>query len=236
VTIVAHHDAAFLGSVFMVFASMVAWVGLWQTRRVTRPARGIVGALLVLGFVTLALMGRAANVGGQIRHPEVTALHAAPVAENAGSITARIAFVGTQGTWAWPAAEALHFIGLFVLFGVLLGANLRLLGMMKPAAFSTFHRLLPWAMLALTVNVVTGMVFAIGQPGQYLGWPFYWKVVLLLVGSANLLYLTIAEAPWRVGAGHDAPPVARTLAGVGIVAWLGVMYLGRMLPFLGNAF
>src|SRR6476620_2549381 len=29
----AHHDAAMLGSISMLFTVMVAWVGLWQTRR-----------------------------------------------------------------------------------------------------------------------------------------------------------------------------------------------------------
>ena len=146
-------------------------------------------------------MGRAANLGGLIRHPEVTALQAAQTAESAGWMTAWIARVGTLGTWAWPAAEALHFIGMGLLFGILLAVNLRLLGMMKPVAFSVLHRLLPWAMLGLTVNVVTGMMFVIGLPSQYAGWPFYWKIGLLMVGGGQLLYLTIADAPWNVGPG-----------------------------------
>jgi hypothetical protein len=232
----AHHDAALLGSIAMLLTVMVAWVGLWQTRRLARPARGVFGTVLLLAIVTLALMGNAANLGGLIRHPEVTALQAAQTAESAGWMTAWIARVGTLGTWAWPAAEGLHFIGMGLLFGILLVVNLRLLGMMKPVAFSVLHRLLPWAMLGLTVNVVTGMLFVIGLPSQYAGWVFYWKVGLLMVGGAQLLYLTIADSPWNVGAGHSAPILARTLASAGIVAWLMVMYFGRMLPYLGMSF
>jgi len=232
----AHHDAALLGSIAMLVTVMAAWVGLWQTRRRTQPARGVFGAVLLLAIVTLALMGRASNLGGQIRHPEVSALQAAQAAEGAGWITAWIARLGTAGTWAWPAAEALHFIGMWLLFGILLATNLRLLGMMKPVAFSALHRLLPWAMLGLTINVVTGMAFVIGLPSQYAGWPFYWKIGLLMVGGAQLLYLTIADAPWNVGAGKNAPALARTLASAGIVSWLVVMYFGRMLPYLGNSF
>jgi len=230
----AHHDAALLGSVSMLLAVMAAWIGLWQTRRLTRPARGVFGAVLLLAIVTLALMGRAANLGGLIRHPEVTALQAAHAAENAGWMTTWIARVGTLGTWAWPAAEALHFIGLWLLFGILLAVNLRLLGMMKPVAFPVLHRLLPWAMLGLTLNVVTGMMFVIGLPGQYAGWAFYWKIGLLMIGGSQLLYLTIADAPWNVGPGTHAPLLARTLASTGLIAWLAVMYFGRMLPFLGE--
>jgi hypothetical protein len=231
----AHHDAAMLGSIAMLFTVMMAWVGLWQTRRRGHPGRGVFGAVVVLAIVTVALMGRAANLGGQIRHPEVHALQG-PIAENAGWMTAWIAREGTKGMWAWPMAEALHFIGLWLLFGILVAVNLRLLGLMKSVPFSVLHRLLPWGMLGLTINVVTGMVFAIGLPGQYAEWPFYWKMVLLMLGGAQLLYITIAEAPWRVEAGRDAPLQVRTFASAGIFLWVAVMFLGRMLPFLGHSF
>jgi hypothetical protein len=232
----AHHDAALLGSIFMLLTSVAAWICIWQSRRLTRPARGVFGAVLLLAVVTLALMGRAANLGGQIRHPEVTVLQAAQTVEPSAWLNASIAEVATTRTWAWPAAEALHFVGLWLLFGILLAINLRLLGMMKQVPFATLHRFLPWAMLGLTINVVTGMVFVIGSPGQYDGWPFYWKIGLLMVGGFNLFYLTIVDAPWSVGKGEHAPVLARAVAGTSMVAWLGVMYFGRMLPFLGNAF
>ncbi len=231
----AHHDAALLGSILMLLTGMAAWMCLWQIRRITRPARGAFAAVVVLAIATLALMGRAANLGGQIRHPDVSAFQ--PIGERSGWLTAEsIAEVANTQIWAWPAAETLHFIGLWLLFGVVLVVNLRLLGVMTQASFPALHRLLPWAMLGLTINIVTGMVFAIAMPGQYIGWPFYWKIGLLMVAGFNLLYLTNVDAPWRLGPGDHAPVLARTVAGTGIVAWLGVMYFGRMLPFLGQAF
>ena len=232
----AHHDAALLGSVAMLLTTMAAWIGLWQTRRRGHPARGVFGTVLLFAIVTLALMGRAANLGGQIRHPEVTPMEAAQIAEQAGWMTGWIAYQGTLAPWAWPAAESLHFIGMWLLFGILLAVNLRLLGLMKAVPFRALHRLLPWAMLGLTVNVVTGMVFVIGQPGQYAGWVFYWKIALLMLGAGNLLYVTIAAAPWKMGPNSHAPILVRTVATAGIVSWLAVMYFGRMLPFLGKAF
>jgi hypothetical protein len=39
-----------------------------------------------------------------------------------------------------------------------------------------------------------------------------------------------------VGAGHDVPPAAKLTAAVSLFLWIGVMYWGRMLPFIGNAF
>src|SRR5437762_11097875 len=69
--IAAHHDAALLAFIFMMVAGLVAWVGLWQFRRIGRPTRAITSMMLVLSVVTLALMTNAANIGGEIRHPEI---------------------------------------------------------------------------------------------------------------------------------------------------------------------
>ncbi len=69
-----------------------------------------------------------------------------------------------NSTWAWPAAETVHFLGLSLSFGVLLAVNLRILGVMRQVAFADVHRLLPWGMLGFGANLITGMLFFIGQP------------------------------------------------------------------------
>lgn len=235
--IAAHHDSAMFGSLFMLLTAVVAWVCLWQGRRLARPSRGLFGAVLILAVISLAAMGRTANLGGQIRHPDELSVQVAQNSQTPVWMTAAfIAENSTSRVWVWPAAEALHFIGLWLLFGIVLVVNLRLVGMMKAVPFPVLHRLLPWAVLGLTINVLTGMMFVIGQPFQYISWPFYWKMGLLLVAGFNLLYLTIVDAPWNVREGDSAPVLTRALAGTGIVAWLAVMYFGRMLPFLGIAF
>ena len=61
-------------------------------------------------------------------------------------------------TWAWPAAEAVHFLGLCLSFGVLLAVNLRILGVMRQIPFADVHRLLPWGMLGFGANLITGDV------------------------------------------------------------------------------
>jgi hypothetical protein len=37
-------------------------------------------------------------------------------------------------------------------------------------------------------------------------------------------------------AGETAPPFVKMLAASQIVLWIGVIYFGRMLPYIGNAF
>ena len=73
-----HQDAALLALAFMEITGMMAWLGLWQFRRTSRATNGNWIAVLVLSLITFGLMTRAANMGGEIRHPEITAPGADP--------------------------------------------------------------------------------------------------------------------------------------------------------------
>jgi hypothetical protein len=234
VTIRLHQDAALAGFAVTELAGFAAWIALWQWRRRGRAARGMVPAALVLLFVALALMGRAANIGGEIGHPEIRPALAAGAAEPQ-FVASAIGEVMVNSRWVWPASEALHFLGLALTFGVLLAVNLRILGVMRQVPFADLHRLLPWGMLGFGVNLITGMMFFVGTPQQYVqNGPFYWKVALLMFAGANFLYLTVFKKPWAEG--WNASPGDKAMAVSSMAVWLGVMYAGRMLPFLGNAF
>jgi hypothetical protein len=122
---------------------------------------------------------------------------------------------------------------------VLLAVNLRILGVMRQIAFADVHRLLPWGMLGFGANLITGMLFFIGQPRQYIdSAPFYWKVVFLMIAGANFLYLTVFKKAWAADGdvGFDSSLADKAMAVSSIVAWLAVLYAGRMLPFIGHAF
>jgi hypothetical protein len=238
-----HQDIALIGFTITEFAGFVGWLALWQWRRHGRAARGLVPATTLLLIAALAVMGGAANLGGEIRHPEIlvgagsAALEVDPEQFWASIISTHM----TISTWIWPAAVAIHFLGLCLSIGILLAVNLRILGVMRNVAFSDMHRLLPWGMLGFGANLITGMLFFVGQPNQYLvSEPFYWKVIFLMIAGANFLYLTVFKAWDREAVGANGRFVAglpdRALALTSLVAWLGVLYAGRMLPFLGKAF
>ena len=197
----------------------------------------IVAILLILA---LAVMGRAANIGGEIRHPEILASGApAPEGDPKRFMAYAIGQVAVYSPWAWPAAEAVHFLGLSLSIGVLLAINLRILGAMKRIPFDDIHRLLPWGMLGFGANLITGMFFFIGQPGQYTASnPFYWKIAFLVIAGANFLYLTVFGRAWRDGDADrfTANVGDKAMALLSLTAWLGALYAGRMLPFLGRSF
>jgi hypothetical protein len=237
-----HHDAALAGFTVLEFAGFAAWIALWQTRRRGGAAPGLVPVVTVLTVVSLALMARAANLGGEIRHPEIRADLTEGVAEPANDperfVTTAISMYMVNSPWAWPAAETVHFLGLSLSFGVLLAVNLRILGVMRRVPFADVHRLLPWGMLGFGANLITGMLFFIGQPRQYIdSSPFYWKVVFLMIAGANFLYLTVFKKAWTTDAdGWDASLADKAMAVSSLFAWLAVLYGGRMLPFIGHAF
>jgi uncharacterized membrane protein len=241
--ITAHQDAALLAFMLMEITGAVAWLGLWQSRRNSRPGRSTLATVVLLSVVTLVLMGRAATIGGEISHAEIRISEDAAPLEDALTVSTR--WLGAKSIsgfvaaypWVWPAAECLHFIGLCMVFGLLLAVNLRLLGFMRGLSFASLHRLLPWGILAFAVNLVTGMLFFISAPEQYTAnGPFYWKVVFLGLAGVNFLYLTVFDKTWALKEGDEPRPLDKALAGATIALWIGVIYAGRMLPFIGNAF
>jgi hypothetical protein len=152
-------------------------------------------------------------------------------------LTASLASFVNATPGVWTTSETLHFMGLCLLFGAVLVINLRMLGMMRSVSFADLHGLLPVGIVGFVINLVTGMLFFIAIPEQYTqNIAFQWKMILLVPAAVSLLYLTASEDVWAVGSGDDAPLVAKLIAAGSIVVWIGVLYFGRMLPYIGNSF
>src|SRR5262249_27570515 len=69
--IIAHQSWALLGFIVMEVAGAIAWLALWRYRRTSHFAGWHMPAMLLLSVATLGLMAYAANIGGEIRHPEI---------------------------------------------------------------------------------------------------------------------------------------------------------------------
>jgi hypothetical protein len=95
------------------------------------------------------------------------------------------------------------------------------------------HRLLPLGILGFVTNVVSGMVFFIASPSMYVTNPgFTAKILSLLIAGIGVIYFTVFDEPWTVGEDKQAPLTAKIVAVCTLCSVLGVMYFGRMLPFL----
>jgi len=229
-----HEGAAFLALVFMEVTGALAWLALWRFRRTSTLSSGMASTILLLSLVTLGLMTQAANIGGEINHPEIRAPQ--ETTTFAGHLGRQVGDFIRDAPSAWVASEALHFIGLSLLVGIVLLINMRMLGFVKQVSFAALDRLLPWAMLGFALNVVTGMLFFAAAYGQYVNNPaFYWKLVFVVLAGVNTLYFTF-DRTWAMGSGYEAPPLSKAAAACAMFLWVGVMYWGSMLPFIGNAF
>jgi hypothetical protein len=237
-----HQRSALFALIFMEATGVVAWYSLWGSRGRASLRPRLTAAAVLLSAVTVGLMAGTAGIGSEIHHPEISSDPQAAISTE-GILAPRwlssefITKYQYSRPWAWKTLETIHFIGLCLLFGVVLVANLRLLGWMRNAPLEGFHRLLPWGVWGFVVNSVTGMLFFIGQAFQYIENPaFHLKLLCILLAGADVLYLTWHEEVWEMGAGAAASALVKVLAASQIVLWIGVIYFGRMLPYLGNAF
>jgi hypothetical protein len=228
--VTAHQNAAMLALIPMEIVGLVSWLALWQSRRWHQPA------VLALSIVTFVLMARAANIGGQIRHPEIVAAGAAASAPSWPSPAAMGASFVLDHPWVWPICEVFHFVGLCLLFGVTLLVNLRLAGFISGFPLADLNRLLPWAVAGLGINIVTGMLFFLAAPEQYTqNSAFTWKMGLVLLGGLSLLYPTMFDEEPDSTFHILHTSITRRLVGVcSLVIWIAVIFFGRYLPYLGT--
>ncbi len=145
--------------------------------------------------------------------------------------------------WVWPLSEVLHFIGLILLVGIVTLFDLRLLGIAKRMPFASLRLLMPWAILGFVLCVVTGLLFVTGlwanvkmHPLEALTIDRFLQLKLAFIGFAGLNLLmfsrkSIALQVDGLGAGDDAPMIAKVLGATSLVLWVGVVYWGRLIPW-----
>ena len=141
--------------------------------------------------------------------------------------------------WTWAICETLHFIGLSLVIGIIGLLDLRLMGFLPRVPLAALRPLLPYGIAGFVINAVTGLIFFVGTPEQYVtNVAFAMKMLFLLVSGLNVLYFETRHGRSVLALAPDAPmPAAFRRAGaISLVCWLMVLYWGRMLPYIGNAF
>ena len=144
-----------------------------------------------------------------------------------------------SATWIWPLAETLHFVGLALVLGIAGFFDARLMGFFRHVPVRAARELMPYALWGFALNVGTGSIFFVGHPEQYVHNLAWWlKVGCLALAGANAVVFErlVAARALPLGAGDDTPRAAKAIGAISLFAWLGVLYWGRMLPFMGDAF
>jgi uncharacterized membrane protein len=233
-----HEGAAMLSFWFMEITGALALVALWQSHRFSRPSRRNISAVLCFSLITVVLMARTGNTGGDIRHPEVRAGQATVTEGNLGLILHRFEptpakFIHAMVFSKWETAFLmdLHFIGLALIIGTVGALDIRIAGFAKQLPIAPLHKMVPWGLAGLAINGVTGMLVLIGMPAYYTFDAAFWlkMLALMLLGlNAAAFYLTDTFRRIKhVGAGEDAAISAKLVAGSSLCLWFAVIILGR---------
>lgn len=141
--------------------------------------------------------------------------------------------------WLWPLCESLHFMGLSLLVGITGFLDLRLMGFFRRVPVAAARDLMPVALIGFGLNVATGLIFLVGLPEQYVANPVWWSKVgfLALAGvNAGFYETRLAARVLALEPGGELPRAAKLVGFVSLVSWFAVLYCGRMLAFIGDAF
>lgn len=139
--------------------------------------------------------------------------------------------------WTWPTLETLHFLGLSLLMGTLIIMDLRLIGFQRIIPLSAVHSLMPVAIFAFSINLITGIGFIFGDPRLYSGnWSFWAKMILVLLAGVNFVVYYIAVEPKlkKLEPMAATPALAKAVGVASLLFWSGVLSFGRLLPYLGT--
>ena len=98
-------------------------------------------------------------------------------------------------------------------------------------------RLLPIAAFGFVINMTTGILFFFGDPGRYaINIGFQAKMILVLLAGLNVLWFYLKVEPHMRVADptHTTPLGAKLVAFSSLAIWLGVLLLGRLIPYIGT--
>ncbi len=134
-----------------------------------------------------------------------------------------------ESTFAFPLVNALHIIGIALLFGAIVALDLRLLGWRREAGSpEALTRLLqPVAIGGLLIAVPAGLLmFATDARAYAASSLFQAKLILVILGIGNALWLRAAE---RRGSASQSR--AAFAAALSIPLWLGAILFGRLVGY-----
>jgi hypothetical protein len=141
-----------------------------------------------------------------------------------------------EGRWTYPAVEAVHLLGIVLLFGAVALFDLRLLGVGRRLPVAELARvLLPAARLGFLIAVVAGVpLFAADATALAANPAFRLKGLAVLLAGVNAaafhFVIGRALAHWVT----TVPAGAKAAAAASLLLWGTAVVLGNLIPYAGE--
>jgi len=142
-----------------------------------------------------------------------------------------------MGVWSYGIVNLTHILGISTLFGSILVADLRMLGVWPQLPLRLITEpAVPLAAAGFTVALVSGICMLSTNATDYVGNPFLLiKFPAILLGVLNAVWLSALPAWKRArAAGPQLPDDRWQLAvagGVSLACWLVAIGSGRMIGY-----
>lgn len=140
-------------------------------------------------------------------------------------------------TWWFPLFNSLHVVSITFVVGAILMLDLRLMGLAarSSAVRSMVRELVPWALAAFVVAVLTGIALFITRASAHMNNPaFQWKLILMALAGLNMALFHFRTyrhvLQWDQAA--IIPWQAKLAGGSSLLLWAGVMLSGRWVGHL----
>lgn len=130
----------------------------------------------------------------------------------------------------YPLVNALHIVGVALLFGAIVPLDLRLAGWRRQAvAIDGLSRLLlPVAVFGFVTAALAGLLLFATDARAYAASPLF-QAKLLLIALALANAVALRRVDWRNAASSRRVALAGAAS---IVLWLGAILLGRLIGYL----
>jgi hypothetical protein len=144
---------------------------------------------------------------------------------------------GIRGSlYVFPLLEATHVLGLALVFGTIAVIDLRLLGL------ASTHRpfrhvagdIFKWTWAAFVLTAATGaLMFTTNAGVYYHNFYFRTKMILLVLAGLNMAVfeMTAGRKVDEWDKAPAAPRAGKAAAGVSLVVWIAVIFMGRIIGF-----
>jgi hypothetical protein len=145
-------------------------------------------------------------------------------------------FIQEHNSWAIPAIQSVHIVGIAMVMGSVLMIDLRILGLTwtDQTLRQTTQRFGPWLTGSLWLLLATGLLMVVGEPVRELVTFSFWaKMTLVAIGATIAVFfqrtLRRHERQWE-----DTLVQRAAIKGLAIgtfFIWVVIIFLGRLIAY-----